>query len=140
VKRKRDTPENSIDRVAGQVGRGFTGRPGDPSQCQKCGAKTRAGGACRKPAEVNPHTGRRLRCRLHAGWSSGPRTEAGKAAIAAAAFRHGRRTKAAAAAKRELRAKLQHLKQGAESLSLSSGKTISHYPESSNDTNQENTR
>jgi len=121
VNGKRDEVANSMGSVAGELKRPFSGRPGDPRECQLCGAKTRSGGSCRRPAEVNPHTGLRRRCRLHAGWSSGPRTEAGKAAVAAAAFRHGRYTKAARAAKRELRVRLWALKQ--EASLLASGKT-----------------
>jgi hypothetical protein len=84
----------------------FTGRPGDPSKCQRCGARTRRGTACKRPAERNPTTGTRSRCRLHGGLSSGPKTAEGRARIAAAHLRDGKRTKAAIAARRELRARL----------------------------------
>ena len=47
-----------------------------------CGAKTRAGGTCQ--AKAIPHKGR---CRLHGGLSTGPRTEAGYAAIVASNLR-----------------------------------------------------
>jgi len=50
-----------------------------------CGAKTRSGHACRKPALK-----RKRRCRLHGGQSTGPRTAEGRARIAAAQFKHGR--------------------------------------------------
>jgi len=66
---------------------------GPESKVQRCGAITRRGTPCLKPAEVHPTTGRRLRCRLHGG-RSGPRTEEGKARIAAAHFKHGRYSKA----------------------------------------------
>src|SRR5947209_15981307 len=66
---------------------------GPESKVQRCGAITRRGTLCLKPAEVHPSTGRRLRCRLHGG-RSGPRTEEGKARIAAANFKHGRYSKA----------------------------------------------
>ena len=46
---------------------------------QRCRAKTRRGTACQRPA--NKKNGR---CRLHGGASSGPRTEQGRAKIAAA--------------------------------------------------------
>ena len=46
---------------------------------QRCGAKTRRGTPCQRPA--NKLNGR---CRLHGGASSGPRTEQGRAKIAAA--------------------------------------------------------
>ena len=50
-----------------------------------CGAKTRTGHACRKPALK-----RKRRCRLHGGASTGPKTAEGRARIAAAQFKHGR--------------------------------------------------
>jgi hypothetical protein len=51
----------------------------------RCGAMTRKGTPCKAPAvwlkgEPEPRNGR---CRNHGGLSTGPRTEAGKAAIAA---------------------------------------------------------
>lgn len=55
---------------------------------QRCGAKTRAGAPCQKPALRG-----RARCQLHGGKSTGPRTEAGRARIAAAQTTHGRLTK-----------------------------------------------
>ena len=55
---------------------------------QRCGAKTRRGTACQRPA--NKKTGR---CRLHGGASTGPRTEDGRARISAANLRHGKYTK-----------------------------------------------
>lgn len=89
---------------------GFRGRAGDPRKAPRCLAKTRHGGLCQLPAERNPVTGVRSRCRLHGGRSSGPRTEAGKARIAAASFRHGRYAKATLQKKRELRERLRALK------------------------------
>jgi hypothetical protein len=56
---------------------------GDPHASPRCGARTRAGGPCRQPAMPNG------RCRLHGGRSTGPRTEAGRAALAAANTKHG---------------------------------------------------
>ena len=56
---------------------------------RRCGAKTRAGGACQNPA-----IGGRSRCKLHGGRSTGPRTPEGKARAAAAHTKHGRRSKA----------------------------------------------
>ena len=50
-----------------------------------CGAKTRSGHACRKPALK-----RKRRCRLHGGASTGPKTAEGRARIAAAQLKHGR--------------------------------------------------
>ena len=51
----------------------------------RCGAKTRSGMPCEKFPLVN-----KRRCRLHGGLSTGPKTEAGRAAIAAAHYKHGR--------------------------------------------------
>ena len=63
---------------------------------KRCGAKTRAGHPCKKAALKG-----RERCRNHGGASTGPRTEAGRARIAAAQTTHGRSTKEKrAAAKR----------------------------------------
>lgn len=53
-----------------------------------CLAKTRSGKKCQKP----PIRGK-SRCRLHGGLSTGPRTAEGKARIAAAHYKHGRRSK-----------------------------------------------
>ena len=55
---------------------------------QRCGAKTRKGRACQRPA--NKRNGR---CRVHGGASTGPRTEEGRARISEANLRHGRYTK-----------------------------------------------
>ena len=63
---------------------------------QRCGAKTRRGTPCQRPA--NKRNGR---CRLHGGASSGPRTEHGRAKIAAANLRHGEFTQAKIAKRKE---------------------------------------
>ena len=55
---------------------------------QRCGARTRRGTAYQKP----PLAGK-TKCRLHGGLSTGPRTAEGKARIAAAHWKHGRRSK-----------------------------------------------
>lgn len=55
---------------------------------QRCGTKTRSGKPCKKPALRG-----KARCQLHGGLSTGPRTEAGRARIAAAHTTHGRLTK-----------------------------------------------
>lgn len=49
-----------------------------------CGAKTRAGGACQAKAVPN-----KTRCRMHGGMSTGPKTAAGRAAIADSNRRRG---------------------------------------------------
>lgn len=55
---------------------------------RRCGAKTRSGTPCKKAAMKG-----RARCRNHGGKSTGPRTEAGRARIAAAQTTHGKLTK-----------------------------------------------
>ena len=94
----------------------FTGRRGDPMKAPRCGAKTRQGNPCRRAAELNPWTGKRSRCRLHGGLSSGPRTSEGKARIAAAAFRHGRYTSSAKRFRADLQVKLEALKRDREGM------------------------
>ena len=64
---------------------------------QSCGARTRRGTACQKP----PLTGK-TRCRLHGGLSTGPRTAEGKARIAAAHWKHGRRSRAFTEARKQI--------------------------------------
>lgn len=59
---------------------------------QRCCARTKAGAPCQRPAVKK--TGR---CTRHGGRSTGPRTEAGRARIAAAHTTHGRLTKEARA-------------------------------------------
>jgi hypothetical protein len=54
----------------------------------RCGARTKSGGACQRPAVKR--TGR---CTRHGGKSTGPRTQAGRDKIAALRTTHGRRTK-----------------------------------------------
>ena len=78
---------------------------------KRCGAKTRRGTACLRPA--NKINGR---CRLHGGASTGPRTADGRARISAANLRHGRFTKdriekrrASAARGREIRKELRQM-------------------------------
>ena len=63
---------------------------------QRCGAKTRRGTACRRPASK-----RNGRCRLHGGQSTGPKTAEGRAKIAAANTTTGQHTKAMITKRRE---------------------------------------
>ena len=81
---------------------------------KRCGAKTRKGIPCQRPA--NKKNGR---CRLHGGASSGPRTESGRARISAANLRHGKFTKdklekrrANAAKGREICRELRQMERG----------------------------
>ena len=63
-------------------------RFGPKRPVDRCNARTRRGTACQKP----PMKGKK-RCRLHGGLSTGPRTAEGKKRIAAAHWKHGRRSK-----------------------------------------------
>jgi hypothetical protein len=67
---------------------GETWRFGPSWQGKRCGARTRTGQPCKKAAMKG-----RDRCRNHGGASTGPKTEDGRARIAAAQTKHGRLTK-----------------------------------------------
>ena len=67
-----------------------------------CEARTRKGSSCQKP----PLKGK-SRCRLHGGLSTGPKTPEGKARIAAAHWKHGRRSKAFTEARKQIWADLR---------------------------------
>jgi hypothetical protein len=69
--------------------------PGDLRLARRCGARTRAGGACRQPAMRNG------RCRLHGGKSTGPRTSEGRERSRRAHLRHGLRGRDYLAVRRE---------------------------------------
>ena len=56
---------------------------------KRCLARTRRGSPCQNPAIRG-----RSRCKLHGGKSTGPKSIEGKARVAAANTRHGRRSKA----------------------------------------------
>ena len=77
----------------------------------KCRAKTRAGSLCQRAG--SPKNGR---CHLHGGKSTGPRTAEGRARIAAAQFKHGRRSKAFVAAQRAKNAKGKAIKRELKSI------------------------
>ena len=77
----------------------------------RCGARTKAGTSCQRPAVKR--TGR---CTRHGGKSTGPRTEEDRARIAAAQTKHGRLTKEkraearqSAQVGREIRAELRSI-------------------------------
>ena len=63
---------------------------------QRCGAKTRRGTPCQRPA--NKKNGR---CRLHGGASAGAKTEEGRAKSSAANTTAGQHTKAVIAKRKE---------------------------------------
>jgi hypothetical protein len=82
---------------------------------QRCGARTKAGTPCQRPAVKK--TGR---CTRHGGRSTGPRTAEGRARIAAAHTTHGRLTKETRAEARqraqvgrEIRAELRDIEREA---------------------------
>ena len=87
----------------------------DPDHCQRCGAQLRRGGGrlCRKPAEVNARTGKRLRCRLHGSKTTGPKTAKGKKRVSEAAratfLKHSKRSKAYLEARKALNRRLTSL-------------------------------
>jgi len=72
----------------GNVKIGIEWRFGPDWPGQRCGAKTRRGTACQRPA--NKKNGR---CKLHGGASTGLKTKEGRARISDANLRHGRYTK-----------------------------------------------
>lgn len=69
--------------------------PGDFLLAPRCGARTRAGGWCQGPAMPNG------RCRLHGGTSTGPRTPQGLERCRKTRFKHGLRSAAVTAARRQ---------------------------------------
>ena len=73
----------------GNVKIGLETRFGSKWPGVRCGARTKAGGECQRPAVKK--TGR---CTRHGGKSTGPRTQAGRDKIAALQTTHGRTTKA----------------------------------------------
>ena len=92
---------------------GLATRFGPEWEGQRCGARTRAGTPCQRPAVKK--TGR---CTRHGGKSTGPRTSEGRARIAAAQTKHGRLTKEKraeakrnAAVGRQIRAELAEIEE-----------------------------
>ena len=71
---------------------------------QRCLAKTRQGTPCQNPVVTD-----RNRCRMHGGKSTGPRTAEGKARVAAAQTKHGRRSKAHVEKVRYIKAELKRI-------------------------------
>ena len=72
----------------GNVNIGLEWRFGPDWPGQRCGAKTRRGTSCQRPA--NKKNGR---CRLHGGASTGAKTSEGRERILQANMRHGKYTK-----------------------------------------------
>ena len=67
---------------------GLLTRFGDQWEGVRCGAKTRSGFECQRPAYK-----RNGKCHLHGGASTGPRTEAGLARLTESRTKHGKFTK-----------------------------------------------
>ena len=72
----------------GNVKIGIEWRFGPDWPGQRCGAKTRQGTACQRPANK-----KNKRCRLHGGASTGAKTSEGLKRISQANMRHGKYTK-----------------------------------------------
>ena len=68
--------------------KGISWRCGPDWPGQRCGARTRRGTACPKPARKG-----KTRCQLHGGKASGARTIAGRQRLSDAQLRHGKYTK-----------------------------------------------
>ena len=101
----------TVTKDISELGRATRFGPSWPGE--RCGAKTRRGTECQRPAYK-----RNGRCGLHGGLSTGARTPEGLQRISAANLKHGRYTKdklerqrRAAEAGRECKAKLKIIKQ-----------------------------
>jgi hypothetical protein len=95
----------------GDVKIGVATRFGPKWPGKRCGAKTKSGTPCQRPA-----VSRTGRCYRHGGKSTGPRTEEGRSRIAALHTKHGRYTKekreaarASAEVGRSIRAELRQI-------------------------------
>ena len=84
----------------GNVKIGLEWRFGPDWPGQRCGARTRRGTDCQRPAKKKNE-----RCRLHGGASTGPKTLEGRERISQANLRQGRYTKDKLEKRRENAAK-----------------------------------
>ena len=80
------------------------GRPGNPNNAPRCGAKTRNGTPCKSAAMPNG------RCRMHGGMSTGAKTAEGIERIRAARTKHGRYSAASIAARRQARQAIREIR------------------------------
>jgi hypothetical protein len=80
------------------------GRPGNPGNAARCGAKTRKGTPCRSAAMPNG------RCRMHGGCSTGAKTPEGIERIRAARTKHGRYSAASIAQRRAARQAIREIR------------------------------
>jgi len=76
----------TVTKDISELGRATRFGPSWPGE--RCGARTRRGTECQRPA--HKHNGR---CALHGGLSTGARTQEGLQRISAANLKHGRFTK-----------------------------------------------
>jgi hypothetical protein len=76
-------------------------RSGDTLIAPRCLAKTRSGQKCMAPAMRNPKTGKYSRCRMHGGASTGPKTKEGLERCRQARWKHGFRSAAAIAERKQ---------------------------------------
>jgi hypothetical protein len=97
---------------------------------ERCGARTRRGSACQRPAKKSNG-----KCRLHGGASTGPKTEAGRLRISEANLRHGKFTKdklelmrERAKKGREIKKELRQLESNLITNGLLDPDWKSHYP------------
>lgn len=79
--------------------------PGDFRRAPRCLATNRAGKPCMAPALKG-----RKRCRLHGGWSAGPRSPEGLARSRAARLEHGFFSRETAQVRREVRVQVQSVR------------------------------
>ena len=74
---------------------------GDHATAPRCGAKTRRGSPCQAPAMRSVKTGDYTRCRMHGEASTGPKTEEGLERCRQARWKHGQRSAAAIAERKQ---------------------------------------
>jgi hypothetical protein len=88
-------------------------------QCLRCTARSRRTGLqCGRPALKTSKT---LKCQLHGGRSTGPKTTEGKASIAARHTVHGRETRSLRAERSAASARLSQLEDAAYLLGMMTG-------------------
>ena len=91
--------------VQNLVDAGLRTRLGKDWPGKRCHAKTRKGTPCQNPAIKG-----KARCRMHGGKSTGPVTQEGRARIAQAHFKHGRRSKAYTETRKEIWSELRAIR------------------------------
>ena len=97
--------------VQNLVDAGLNTRLGKDWPGKRCHAKTRKGTPCQNPAIKG-----KARCRMHGGKSTGPITMEGRARIAKANFKHGRRSKEFAETRKEIWSELRTIKESKKNI------------------------